>query len=186
MVLNRINLLVAGGNEGGERGRQVPLEEEGESGAGTATTALPCLRGCTFPWLGLIFPVFQSFLKLETERPPLSWTARRNSRLVFNIQIIKFPPINSLLLIILKGLTIRRQYSAIDFHSRRMTASPLIHAGTRFGGFPPSSAALQQRDAPAIPFSPSAGCSSIGTRYTSLWLMANCLDYFYCCTHYVN
>lgn len=67
MVLNRINLLVAGGNEGGERGRQVPLEEEAELGAGTATAALPCLRGCTFLWLGLIFPIFQSFLKLETE-----------------------------------------------------------------------------------------------------------------------
>lgn len=44
MVLNRINLLVVGGNEGGEWGRQVPLEAEGEPGAGMATArrlALP-------------------------------------------------------------------------------------------------------------------------------------------------
>lgn len=43
MVLNRINLLIAGGNEGSKRGCQVLLEEEGESRAGTAmaTLALP-------------------------------------------------------------------------------------------------------------------------------------------------
>lgn len=40
MVLNRINLLIAGGNEGSERGRQVLLEGEGEPGAGMATASL--------------------------------------------------------------------------------------------------------------------------------------------------
>lgn len=64
MVLNRINLLIAGGNEGGEQGRQVPLEEEGELGAGTATAAWLCLWDCTFSWLGLIF--FNFLVLLET------------------------------------------------------------------------------------------------------------------------
>lgn len=63
MVLNRINLLIAGGNEGSERGRRVPLEEEGDLGAGTATAAWPCLQGCTFFWLGMIFPVFLVFFE---------------------------------------------------------------------------------------------------------------------------
>lgn len=120
------------------------------------------------------------------KRPPLGWTARRNSRPVFNIQIIKFLPINPLLLIILERLTIRRQYSTIDSHLCRMATSPPVPAGARFGGFPPPLQLSPRCSAPAIPFSLSAGCSSIGTRYTSLWLMANCLDYFYCCTHYVN
>ena len=120
MVLDRINLPVAGGNEGGERGRRVPLEEEAEPGAGTVTAALPCLRGCACSGLGVIFPIFRSSLKPDTKWPPLGWSACCNSRPVFNIQIIKFPPINPLLLIILKGLTIRRQYSAIDFRWRRM------------------------------------------------------------------
>lgn len=64
MVLNRINLLIVGGNEGSKQGRQVPLEEEGELGAGMATTAWPCLRGSTFAWLELIF--FNFLILLET------------------------------------------------------------------------------------------------------------------------
>lgn len=39
MVLNGINLLIAGGNEGSARGRQVLQEEEGEPGAGMVTPA---------------------------------------------------------------------------------------------------------------------------------------------------
>lgn len=65
MVLNRINLLIAGGNEGGKRGRQVPLEEEGEPGAGMVPAAWSCLRGSTFAWLELIF-FFQFLILLET------------------------------------------------------------------------------------------------------------------------
>lgn len=135
MVLNGINLLIAGGNEGSERGRQVLQEEEGEPGAGMVTASLALPPGLH---LLLLLPGFFFFLVLS-ETGNEGWTARRNSRPVFNIQIIKFPPINPLPLIILKGLTIRRQYSAIDSHSRPMAASPPAPAqGVFLGDSPPA------------------------------------------------
>lgn len=51
MVLNRINLLIAGGNEGGEQGRQVPLEEEGALGAGKPLLPGPTSGAVPFPGL---------------------------------------------------------------------------------------------------------------------------------------
>lgn len=101
---------------------------------GWSQPAWPCLQGCTFSCFCLAFLRF--FLVLS-ETGNEGWTVHRNSRPVFNIQIIKSPPINPLLLIILKGLTIRRQYSAIDSHSRRMPTSPPVPARASFWGCPP-------------------------------------------------
>lgn len=135
MVLNRINLLIAGGNEGSERGRQVLLQEEGEPGAGMVTASLALPPGLH---LLLVLPgFFLFFFLVVSETGNEGWTARRNSRPVFNVRIIKFPPINPLPLIILKGLTIRRQYSAIDSHSCPMATSLPAPARACFWGVPP-------------------------------------------------
>lgn len=58
MVLNGINLLIAGGNEGSESGRQVLLEEEGELGAGMVTASLALPPGLH---LLLVLPGFLKF-----------------------------------------------------------------------------------------------------------------------------
>lgn len=134
MALNRINLLIAGGNEGSERGWQVLLEEEAELGAGMVPASLALPPGLH---LLLLLPGFFAVFLVLSETGNEGWTVHRNSRPVFNIQIIKSPPINPLLLIILKGLTIRRQYSAIDSHSRRMPTSPPVPARASFWGCPP-------------------------------------------------
>lgn len=63
-----------------------------------------------------------------------------NSRPVFNIRMIKSPPINPLLVIILKGLTIHQQYPTIDSHSSPSSpcqgeflgASPPPHCSAAF------------------------------------------------------
>lgn len=102
---------------------------DGHSQPGPASRAAPSPAS---PWLFWVF-----FFLVFSETGDEGWTARRNSRPVFNIRIIKFPPINPLLLIILKGLTIRRQYSAIDSHSCPMATSPAAPARACFWGVLP-------------------------------------------------
>lgn len=84
MVLNRINLLVAGGNEGGKRSRQVPLEEEGEPGAGTATAcclALPPVLHLFLAWADVpdFLVLFETGNKVNA--PQLHYTLQFQARI---------------------------------------------------------------------------------------------------------
>lgn len=76
--------------------------------------------------------------------------------------------------------------------ARRRGPPPASPGSACVGWSPPLPAPAPQRCVVRFPLpgdavlSLSAKCFLIGTSYISLWLMANCLDYFYCCTHYVN